>query len=261
MTDTLHRLFREPVAAKVPEVTVLFWLIKVLTTAGGEATSDYLSLHNVLVGGVIEAGLLVVCLLWQFRTRRYVAAAYWSLAFAIAIFGTGVADVMHKTVGIPYLGTSLFWAVVLAAVFVVWQRTEHTLSIHSITTQRRELFYWATVFATFALGTAVGDFTASAMGIGYLASGVVFGVLIMMPAVAWWQFDLDEVAAFWWAYVLTRPLGASFADYVSKPRSLSGLGFGDGPTAAVIAGAVVVLVVYLSVARNDIQPARDATTN
>ncbi|MGD0880615.1 MAG: hypothetical protein ABSB09_03460 [Acidimicrobiales bacterium] len=257
MTDLIDRIFREPLAAKVPEVTVVFWVVKVLTTAGGEATSDYLSLGNVIVGGVIEAGLLVVCLVWQFRTRRYVAASYWALAFAIAIFGTGVADIMHKTVGIPYVGTSLFWAVVLAVIFVVWQRTEHTLSIHSITTRRRELFYWATVFATFALGTAVGDFTATAMGIGYLASAIVFGILIMMPAVAWWQFHLDEVAAFWWAYVLTRPLGASFADYVSKPRAISGLGFGDGPTAAVVAGAVLVLVVYLSIARSDIQPPLD----
>jgi uncharacterized membrane-anchored protein len=155
----------------------------------------------------------------------------------------------------------VFWAVVLATVFVVWQRTEHTLSIHSITTQRRELFYWATVFATFALGTAVGDFTASALGLGYLASGILFGVLIMMPAVAWWQFHLDEVAAFWWAYVLTRPLGASFADYFSKHRSISGLGFGDGPTAAVVAAVVLLLVVYLSIARNDIQPSVDDPGN
>ena len=253
MTDVLRRFFREPVAAKVPEISALFWVVKILTTAGGEAVSDYLSLGSKVVGGAIELGLFLLGLVWQFRTRRYVAAAYWFLAFAIAIFGCGVADLMHKTLGIPYVGTTVFWAVVLAAVFVTWYRTERTLSIHSITTQRRELFYWATVFATFALGTALGDFTATALGLGYLASGIVFGLLILMPWVAWSRFRLGEVVAFWWAYVLTRPLGASFADYFSKPRAASGLGLGDGPTALVTTALVVVLVVYLSITRNDIQ--------
>jgi uncharacterized membrane-anchored protein len=254
MTTTLRRVLREPVAAKVPEVTVVFWVVKILTTAGGEAVSDYLSLGSKVEGGGVEFGLFVIGLAWQFRTRRYTAAAYWFLAYAIAIFGTGVADLMHKTVGIPYAGTSLFWAAVLAAVLATWFRLEGTLSIHSITTRRRELFYWATVFATFALGTAVGDYTATALGLGYLASGILFGVLILMPWVAWSRFHLGEVAAFWWAYVLTRPLGASFADYLSKAPSASGLGLGDGPTALVMTAAVAVLVVYLSIARNDIQP-------
>lgn len=142
----------------------------------------------------------------------------------------------------------------LAVVLVLWYRTEGTLSIHSIVTRRRELFYWATVFATFALGTAVGDFTASALGLGYLASGFVFIGLILMPWVAWRRFHLGEVAAFWWAYVLTRPLGASFADYLSKAPGISGAGFGDGPTAVVLTVAVGVLVVYLSIAKRDIQP-------
>ncbi len=254
MTTTLRRAFPQPVAAKVPEVTALFWVVKILTTAGGEAVSDYLSLGSKVVGGAVELGLFLVGLAWQFRTRRYTAAAYWFLAYAIAIFGCGVADLMHKTIGIPYAGTSLFWGVVLAVVLVLWYRTEGTLSIHSIVTRRRELFYWATVFATFALGTAVGDFTASALGLGYLASGFVFIGLILMPWVAWRRFHLGEVAAFWWAYVLTRPLGASFADYLSKAPGISGAGFGDGPTAVVLTVAVGVLVVYLSIAKRDIQP-------
>jgi len=259
MTTTLRRAFPEPLAAKVPEVAVLFWVVKILTTAGGEAVSDYLSLGNKVVGGAVELGLFLVGLAWQFRTRRYHAAAYWFLAYAIAIFGCGVADLMHKTLGIPYAGTSLFWGVVLAAIFLVWFRLEGTLSIHSITTTRRELFYWATVFATFALGTAVGDFTANALGLGYLASGIVFVVLIIMPWVAWRSFGLGEVAAFWWAYVLTRPLGASFADYLCKPPDKSGIGFGEGPTAVVLTLAVIGFVAYLSVARNDIQPAVGAS--
>jgi uncharacterized membrane-anchored protein len=143
--------------------------------------------------------------------------------------------------------------VILAVVFLVWYRAEGTLSIHSITTQRREAFYWATVFATFALGTALGDFTATALGLGYLASGILFGVIILIPALAWWRFHLNPIAAFWCAYVITRPLGASFADYISKPPSLSGIGFGDGPTAAVFAAAVAILVLYLTIVQPDIQ--------
>jgi uncharacterized membrane-anchored protein len=257
MSATTRRVFQEPLAAKVPEVTVLFWVAKILTTAGGEAVSDYLSLGSKIVGGAVEFDLFLIGLIWQFRTRRYVATAYWFLAFSIAIFGCGVADVMHKVIGIPYIGTTIIWGVILALVFAAWYRTERTLSIHSITTQRRELFYWATVFSTFALGTAVGDFTATALGLGYLSSGILFGVLILMPWVAWRRFHLGEVAAFWWAYVLTRPLGASFADYFSKPHSASGLDFGDGPTAVVFTVAVALLVAYFAVAKRDIQPAAD----
>jgi uncharacterized membrane-anchored protein len=241
------------VAAKVPEVILVFWVVKILTTAGGEATSDYLKTLGNIRGGGIEVMLFVVGLVVQFATRKYRAFAYWFLAYAIAIFGTGVSDFLHLDVGIPYAGTTLLWALVLAAIFWVWQRREGTLSIHSITTQRREAFYWATVFATFALGTALGDFTAMSLNLGYLASGILFGVVILIPAFAWWQLRLNSIAAFWMAYVVTRPLGASFADYISKPRSLSGIGFGDGPTAIVFTLAVFVLVSYLAIAQPDIQ--------
>ncbi len=192
--------------------------------------------------------------MWQFSTRRYKAAAYWFLAYAIAIFGTGVSDALHLFVGIPYAGTTALWAIVLALVFWLWYRSEHTLSIHSIFTTRREIYYWCVVFATFALGTALGDFTATAVHLGYLASGIMFGVVILIPAVAWRGFGLNAVVAFWFAYVVTRPLGASFADYVSKPHSLSGINFGDGPTALIATILVAILVGYLAVARTDIQP-------
>jgi uncharacterized membrane-anchored protein len=247
------QLFPEPLAVKVPEITALFWVIKILTTAGGEAFSDYLSLHNRMIGGVIEAGIFAIALFWQFRTRRYVAAAYWLLAYSIAIFGTGIADAMHLFIGIPYAGTSLLWAAVLAVIFWLWYRNEGTLSIHSIITRRRELFYWATVFATFALGTAVGDYTAVVLHLGYFASGVAFGIVILIPAVLWSGLNVNSVFCFWFAYVLTRPLGASFADWVDKPRHLHGLNFGDGRTAAVIAALVAILVAYLAVSRSDIQ--------
>jgi uncharacterized membrane-anchored protein len=250
------RLLPEPVAAKVPEVTIWFWVIKILTTCGGEAVSDYLAQGSRQVGAVVEAGLLVIALTWQFRTRRYVAAAYWSLAYAIAIFGTGVSDALHLFVGIPYAGTTLLWAAVLALVFWLWYRSEGTLSIHSIVTRRREAYYWSVVFATFALGTALGDFTASVLGLGYLASAIMFAVIIGIPALFWSRFGLSAVAAFWFAYVVTRPLGASFADYFGRARALSGAGFGSGRVALIVAIAVAIGVGYLAVTRRDIQSPR-----
>jgi uncharacterized membrane-anchored protein len=253
----LGRFFPAPVAAKVPEVIIWFWVAKILTTAGGEATSDYLKTWGNIKGGATEVLVFVVGVLWQFSTRRYQAFSYWFLAFAIAIFGTGVSDFLHLDVHIPYLGTTLLWAVILAAVFVLWQKSEGTLSIHSIVTQRREAFYWATVFATFALGTALGDFTASSLHLGYLASGILFSVLILVPAVATGYLGFNRIAGFWAAYVLTRPLGASYADYISKSQALSGINFGDGQTALVFFGAVFVLVAYLAISRVDIQPALD----
>jgi uncharacterized membrane-anchored protein len=232
----LSRIFPSPVAAKVPEVIFVFWVVKVLTTAGGEATSDYLKTWGNVRGGGTEILLFVAALIIQFATRRYRAFAYWFLAYAIAIFGTGVADFLHLDVGIPYAGTSVLWAVVLALVFVLWYRSERTLSIHSVTTQRREAYYWATVFATFALGTALGDFTAMSLGLGYLASTVLFGVVILIPALAWWRFNLDGITAFWMAYVVTRPLGASIADYISKPTNTAPSPARNATTEAISSG-------------------------
>jgi uncharacterized membrane-anchored protein len=250
----LGRFVADPVAAKVPEIIPLFWVIKILTTAGGEAGSDFLAHYGNFGGGGTVLIVFVAGILLQFGTRRYRAFAYWFFAYSIAIFGTAAADFLHLDVGIPYAGTSVLWAVVLAAVFWIWHRREGTLSIHSITTRHREYFYWATVFATFALGTAVGDYTAIALHLGYLASGVYFGILILVPALAWWKFGMNAIVAFWFAYVVTRPLGASFADYISKPRILSGAGFGDGPTFAVLTLVVAALVWYLTVAQPDTQP-------
>ena len=243
---------REPLAVKVPEITFLFWVLKLLTTAAGEATSDYLALKGYALAGVVEVAIFVIALWLQLRTRRYVAAAYWFLALAIAIFGTGVADAMHLIIGIPYGGTTALWAVALAAIFWLWHRSEHTLSIHSITTRRRELFYWATVFATFALGTALGDFSASVVHLGYLGSAILFLVVIMIPAVAW-RLRANAILCFWAAYVVTRPLGASVADYLSKPHDITGLNYGDGPVAAVLLAVIVLLVGYTAVTRYDIQ--------
>jgi uncharacterized membrane-anchored protein len=250
----LGKYFPSPAASKVPEVIALFWVVKILTTAGGEATSDYLKTYGNFGAGTIEIALIVVGLAWQFSTRRYQAFAYWYLAYAIATTGTGVADFLHLDAHIPYAGTTILWAVVLAAVFWGWRRSEGTLSIHSITTQRREGFYWATVFATFALGTALGDLTAITFKWGYFPSAVVFSVIILIPPLGMWRFGWNSIAAFWASYVVTRPLGASYADWIGKPVAATGLGFGEGATAVAFAIAVFVLVSYLAIVKPDIQP-------
>jgi uncharacterized membrane-anchored protein len=256
----LDRFFPAPLASKVPEVIALFWVVKILTTAGGEATSDYLKTYGNFGAATIEILFILAGLVWQFSTRRYRAFAYWFLAYAVATTGTGVADFIHLDLHVPYIGTTILWGVILAVVFWGWNRSEGTLSIHSIVIQRREAFYWATVFATFALGTALGDLTAITFNWGYFTSGLFFTLLILLPPLARMRFGLNGIAAFWMSYVVTRPLGASFADWIDKPKADTGLGFGNGPTAVLFAIAVFVLVTYLAIARPDIQSvdARDA---
>jgi uncharacterized membrane-anchored protein len=183
---------------------------------------------------------------------------YWFAVMMVAVFGTMAADVLHAGLGIPYVVSTLFYAVVLGTVFWLWHRSEGTLSIHSIVTRRRETYYWLTVLATFALGTAAGDLTATAMHLGFLTSGIAFGVVILVPAVAWWRFRLNAIFAFWFAYVTTRPLGASLADYLSKPHAISGVGLGDGPVAGVATAIIVLLVACITVRRHGIQPAAGA---
>jgi uncharacterized membrane-anchored protein len=190
----------------------------------------------------------------QFRSDRYRPVAYWFAVAMVAVFGTMAADALHVVVGIPYTVSTAFYAVALAATFALWRRSEGTLSIHSIRTPRREAWYWLTVLLTFALGTAAGDLTAFVLHLGYLGSAVLFAAAIAVPAVAW-RCGLNPVAAFWTAYVLTRPLGASLADWLGKPRSLSGLGWGDGTVSAVAALAIVALVGWLAVSGHGVLPA------
>jgi uncharacterized membrane-anchored protein len=244
---------REPLAAKVPEITALFWVIKIVTTGMGEATSDYLASVSLVVAGVVGFAGFCVALWLQLRTRRYVAPVYWFAVVMVAVFGTMAADGLHVGLAVPYAASTTFYALVLAIVFVLWYRSEGTLSIHSIVTRRRETYYWITVFVTFALGTATGDLTAMTLHLGFLASGIMFAVLITVPLVAWWRFRLNPVAAFWFAYVLTRPLGASFADWLGKSHALSGLNLGDGPVSGVASIIIIVLVSYVAITRHDIQ--------
>jgi uncharacterized membrane-anchored protein len=249
------RATRVYAAAKVPEITVLFWVIKIFTTGMGEAASDYLGNTNLVLAGVIGVGGLGLTLRWQLRTERYDAAAYWSAVAMVAVFGTMAADLLHVILGLSYAVTTPFYAVALTVVLTWWYRSEGTLSIHSITTRRRELFYWATVLTSFALGTAAGDLTAATLGLGFLDSGFLFGAMILAPLVAW-KLGLNEVTAFWAAYILTRPLGASFADWVGKPPSLSGLGDGDGTVTWTSLAAIVVLVAWVAFRGHGIQEHR-----
>ncbi len=241
-------------ARKVPEIIVLFWVIKALSTAMGESTSDYL-VHAMAPEVAVLLGFVgfVAVLWWQLTRTRYEAWPYWLAVVMVGVFGTMAADVLHVGFGIPYPVTTVFYALALAAVFVSWQRTEHTLSIHSVDTPRRELFYWAAVVATFAMGTALGDFTATTLHFGYLDSGLMFAAVIAIPALGWWRLGWNPIFSFWFAYVATRPLGASFADWLGKSRHVGGLGLGDGPVALALGGAILMLVAYLAITRRDVQ--------
>ncbi|WP_221321364.1 hypothetical protein [Actinoplanes sp. L3-i22] len=245
---TVHEQTRPALlAVKVPQVTALFWVIKVLTTGMGETASDFLARTidpPVAVAGAALA--LAGALLVQLRSDRYRTGVYWIAVVMVSIFGTMAADVLHVALGIPYAISVLFFAFALVLVLGVWYRTERTLSIHTVTRGRPELFYWATVLVTFALGTAVGDLTAATLGWGYLASGLVFGVAIAVPALLFRVGRLNAIAAFWAAYVITRPLGASFADWMGVPTARGGLGWGTGPVTAGWALVIVVLVAVLA---------------
>jgi uncharacterized membrane-anchored protein len=238
---------------KVPEVTVYFWIIKLLSTAMGESTSDYFVFQiNPYVAVAFGCIGLVVALILQLQARRYVAWIYWLAVVMVAVFGTMAADVLHVVLHIPYAVSTAFFASALAIVFVTWYTSERTLSIHTIYSGRREMFYWATVMATFALGTAAGDLTASTLGLGYFPSVVLFAVLFAIPGLAYWRIGLNAIAAFWFAYVVTRPLGASVADWLGKPF-LGGLGLGDGKVAAVLTVLIIAFVGYLTVTGADVK--------
>lgn len=247
-------------ARKVPQVTILFWIIKLLTTATGESTSDSLVFHFNPYLAVISGFVVFVIVLWlQFRTRRYVPWVYWLAVLMVAIFGTMAADVTHVVLGVPYLITTVAFAIALAIVLFLWQRTEGTLSIHSVTTTRREVFYWATVLATFALGTAAGDLAAFTFNLGFLLAGVIFAVVFIIPGIGYRMFRWNSIFSFWFAYILTRPLGASFADWTGKTHSTGGLGWGDGPVAGVLMLLIVILVGYLQITRKDTDRTRIAS--
>ena len=230
-------------AIKVPEVTALFWVTKLITTALGEAASDYLvQVINPVVAVVATFLVFAAAVVAQLLARRYHPWLYWLAVTMVAVFGTMAADVLHVALGVPYLASATGFAVILAIVLVLWHRSQRTLDIHSITTTPRELFYWATVSATFALGTAAGDLFATAFHLGYLGSAGVFAVIILIPWAGFRFGHWNPIGSFWFAYILTRPLGASFADWFGMPRTVGGLGVGHGPVSLVLLVIVVILV-------------------
>jgi uncharacterized membrane-anchored protein len=258
MTRGARRLRPETAGMlRVPEITAYFWVIKALSTAMGEATSDYLvhALNPVPAVALGFAGFVVA--LWLQLTRhRYVAWAYWLAVVGVGVFGTMAADVLHVGFGVPYAISSALYAVILAAVFLAWNAAEPTLSIHSIDRTRRELFYWAAVVATFAMGTALGDLTATTLHLGYGGSILLFAVIIAIPAAGYRWLGWNPILSFWLAYIVTRPLGASFADWVGKPATVGGLGLGDGNVSLILTLIIACLVGYLQVTRRDVQAPR-----
>jgi len=241
----------------VPEITVFFWVVKVLTTGMGEATSDFL-VHRMPppVAVLIGAAGLTAAMWWQLRATRYGAVPYWLAVVMVAVFGTMAADVLHIGLHVPYVLSTAFFAVSLVVVFTVWHRVEGTVSIHSISTRRREIFYWTAVMTTFALGTAAVDMAARPLNLGYLTSGIVFAALIAVPLIGW-RLGLSPIVAFWFAYIVTRPLGASFADWMGVPHTLGGLDWGRGDVSIGLTIPIVILVAFFAVTRLDVQ-AEDA---
>ncbi|MGX4691561.1 COG4705 family protein [Streptomyces sp. JNUCC 63] len=253
---------RRPRWNKVPEVTVYFWIIKVLCTTVGETAADLLN-EKAGLGltgvSVLMSALLAVVLVVQFRTRAYRAGVYWLAVALISVVGTLISDNLTDNIGVPLETSTTVFAVVLAVVFAVWYRRERTLSIHHIDTTSRESFYWLAVLFTFALGTAAGDLVSERLALGYWLSAALFALAIAAVAVAHFALGLNAVWSFWIAYVLTRPLGASIGDYLSQPSGDGGLGLGTVVTSALFLTVVLGLVVYLSATRRDVlEPERDA---
>ena len=233
---------------KVPEVTLVFWILKILATTVGETAADVLSTTFKLgtVGTSYVMGvLLLISLVFQLRARRYVPAIYWVVVVFISVVGTLISDNLVDNLGVSLATTSLIFAVALIAVFVFWYLTERTLSVHTIYTTGRELFYWAAILFTFSLGTSAGDLLSERLGLGYALSAVMFGAAIAI-IYATYRFGLvNEVLAFWLAYILTRPLGASMGDLLTAAKTEGGLGIGTIPVSVVFLLIIVVLVVHL----------------
>ena len=243
---------------KVPEVTIFFWIIKVLCTTVGETASDFLNVNLGfgLTGTAIAAGiLLAITLVFQFRAKKYIPAVYWLTVVLISIFGTLVTDIMTDGIGVPLEISTIGFSIALLITFVIWYANEKTLSMHSINTTKREAFYWLAILFTFALGTASGDLMAESLGLGYLVTGLIVLAIVAVTAVAW-RLGLDSVLGFWIVYIMTRPLGASLGDYLTQPPKYSGLGLGATLTTAIFLGAILLTVLFLSVSKIDTRVAK-----
>lgn len=239
---------------KVPEVTIYFWIIKILCTTVGETAADFLNVNlnfGLTNTTYIMSTLLIAALILQFAFRRYVAGIYWLAVVLISIVGTLITDNLTDNLGVALETTTIVFGIALAATFVTWYATEKTLSIHTIYTTRREAFYWLTILFTFALGTAAGDLVAESFNLGYMVSAIIFAALIAIVAIAHLCFKLNAILAFWIAYILTRPLGASIGDYLSQSHSDGGLGLGTVLTSALFLLTILATVIYLTITTKD----------
>ena len=245
---------------KVPEITIFFWIIKVLCTTVGETVSDFL---NVTLGfglngtSVVMGVLLAVALVFQFRARKYMAGLYWLNVALLSVFGTLVTDTLTDAMGLPLEISTIGFSICLLLTFLVWYRYEKTLSIHSIFTRRREAFYWLAILFTFALGTASGDLMAEGLGLGYLPTGIIVCAVILCVGIGY-RLGLDSVLSFWIAYIMTRPLGASLGDFLSQPKSNGGLGLGTTLTSVIFLAAILATVVFLIITKKDVQAGASA---
>lgn len=234
---------------RVPSVTADFWLIKLMAVTMGETAADYLNVQmglGLTATSLIMSAILGGALIWQFAQKKYVPAAYWLSVVLISIVGTLITDNLVDNFHVPLMDTTIAFSIALALTFLLWFQTERTLSIHSIFTHRREAFYWLAILFTFALGTAAGDLVAEKFALGYLATGVLFGMIILSLSIGYFFLGLDPILGFWLVYILTRPLGASFGDLMSQPAQYGGLGFGTIITSAIFLAAIVAIVIYMS---------------
>jgi uncharacterized membrane-anchored protein len=235
---------------RVPNVTFDFWLIKLMAVTVGETAADFLNTSLGLglpLTSVIMSQILIAALIWQFMQRRYVPLSYWVAVVLISVVGTLITDNLVDHLGISLMTTTIWFSVTLAATFAVWYAFERTLSIHTIYTTRREAFYWLAILFTFALGTAAGDFAAEGLQLGYLQAGLIYGCVIAVIAFAYYALKLNGIVAFWLAYIVTRPMGASFGDLLSQPTANGGLGFGTVITSALFLMSIAAIIIYMTI--------------
>ncbi len=244
---------------RVPKVTVDFWLVKLMAVTVGETAADYLSVHlglGLTATSLIMSGLLVATLMLQFAQKRYVPWAYWLAVVMISVVGTLLSDNLADNLGVPLATSSLLFGFALAVTFAAWAVVERTLSIHTIYTTRREAFYWLTILFTFALGTSSGDLLAEGLKLGYLQAGLAYGAAIALVVAAYYLFRLNGILAFWLAYILTRPMGASFGDLLSQAKTDGGLGLGTTGTSFVFLAAIAVLIGYMTISKDGLERGR-----
>lgn len=239
---------------KVPEVTLYFWIIKIFCTTVGETVADFLNINlNVgLIGtSIVMGALLLIAMIVQFRTKKYVPGIYWLTVALVSVFGTLITDILTDSLGVPLQISTVIFTVLLALAFLAWYVSEKTLSMHSIFTTRREAFYWLAILLTFALGTATGDLVAEGLGLGYFVTGLIVASLIALVTIAW-RLGLHGILAFWLIYIFTRPLGASIGDYLSQPPAHGGVGLGATTTSIIFLAGILAIVMYLSVTKRDV---------